>query len=224
MSKITVLEIHNKYGIEKDTIKHHLQNRRLLGMKDSKGKWEAEEKDVEDFYKKLDPREWLHINYCTKHSPYSRAEILEAIDDGRLDAKESFWGKHIHYDKWNKNMSKVCCDNEKCAQIKDGLAMTIVNKCGIHNRPTALIAMIMKNHPLVELYLCYQRKFHCLDRHDLALFLPGLGIANGDQVTFKAEGPKKEVRAVLHKIEHLVTNGFYIDKAISSEKLLLILS
>lgn len=154
MGEISVIDICDRYDMVKITVQRAFQTDRLLGRKDARGRWVAKEKDAEDLFKKLDPREWLHIDYCTKYSPYSRAEILEAVDDGRLEAKENFWGKHIHYEKWSKNMSKACCDNEKCAQIKDGLNITIVNKCGIHNRPTALIGRIMMNHPLVELYLC----------------------------------------------------------------------
>lgn len=224
MKKLSVSDISKRYDIPKRTIQNHFKDGIVRGEKDVNGHWMAEEKDAENFYKKPDPREWLHIDYCINHSPYSRGEILDAVDEGQLDSTENFWGIHIHYEKWNKNMAKVCCDNEKCLKIKDGLTAKIINKCGIHNRPTALIAQIMMNYPSVKLYLCYQRKFHSLDRRDLALFLPSLGIANGEQVVFKAEGPKKDVRTVLHKIRQLVTNGFYIDKAISSEKLLSILS
>ena len=223
MVKITIQEIHDKYGVAKDTIKHHFQKGKLPGRK-IRVRWMAEETDVDDFYKSLYPREWLHIDYCTKHSPYSRTEILDAIDEGRLDSKENFWGMHIHYDKWNKNMAKNCCDNEKCAQIKEGFTGRVVNKCGIHNRPTALIGRILMNHPKVILYLCHKQRFHRLDRHDLALFLPSLMILKGDKVTFKAEGPKKEVKTVLYKIEELVKNGFYIYKKVSDDKLLALIA
>ena len=82
MSEISVVGICKKYGMVKVTVKKHFQSGRLPGRK-VRGRWMAEEKDAENLYKKLDPREWLHIDYCTNRSPYSRGEILDAVDEGR---------------------------------------------------------------------------------------------------------------------------------------------
>ena len=225
MTKISTTEIHERYGVEKRTIQKHFQKGRLPGEKDENEEWTAEEEDAQDLYEKLCPLTWNHIDYCLGCSPFTRKEIMDAIDEGLLEDKENFWGLFIHHYGWNKNMMKTSCDYEECCKIKNAVTVTITNKCGIHNRPTALIGKLVLNHPKVELYICHQDKCYNLKRHDLACFLPSLGLGKGIKLTFRAKGCcSKEVIAILRKMEKLVIGGFFVDTNIPVDRLLELIS
>ena len=221
MKKISVREICEKYGLVKITVQNAFQSGKLPGGKDEKGRWIADEKDAKELYEKPQPPEWQPIEYHLRFSSYSREDIKDSIDMGLLDSKENFWGIFIHHAKWKKNMIKGCCDAGQCSKIKDELSVVIVNKCGIHLRPTSIIGRIMMRHPTVDLYMHYRGNYHELNRCDLSQYLLSLNISGGSNIVFKAKGClRSEVKSVLSKLKLAVSNGFWIDKKVDVNKML----